>query len=465
MEFNQAFTAPSVPKLNRRNISSPLSSSAAKISSASPKPLLKKSNFSFAPRSTFDEKSIIKPSTIEDSEKTSRVSSVEQTLVETNKILVEIQKQLSLDFAMRIAEEKEKNASLKEEKSKRKFALKESSIESVNRIDNIVKSVADKVLAPVKSAFDKLIEFITTLGLGIGVNAVFKWLENEENREKLTRFFNIIKENGTLVKNILKTFGAIFVGRKILGALSVLKKAFLLLGSPAGIAAITALSLFKIGKDTGDAANRTLEERGIDPEKAKVLGSEENIEATKVLTEQASNPLTGGMLVPTLVQQQLGPDGKPKERLYEGKKKVDSVFNVPLYGGLFRMLNPKGYQEYLQKEREAPELKGKAPEARKMGGPVKAGNTYLVGEQGPELVKFSENGQVINNMKTEKIYQMISSKRSGRNNFVTMDLPPQVIKKEKSVPTPPTPSIPNISSTNAVDLWRVKTPDIYGIYV
>ena len=108
MEFNQAFTAPSVPKLNRRNISSPLSSNAAKISSVSPRPLLKKSSFSFTPKSTFDEQSITKPSTTEDSEQTSRASSVEQTLVETNKILVEIQKQLSLDFAMRIAEEKEK---------------------------------------------------------------------------------------------------------------------------------------------------------------------------------------------------------------------------------------------------------------------------------------------------------------------------------------------------------------------
>ena len=220
MEFNQAFTAPSVPKLNRRNISSPLSSSAAKISSASPKPLLKKSNFSFAPKSTFDEKSIIKPSTTEDSEQTSRVSSVEQTLVETNKILVEIQKQLSLDFAMRIAEEKEKNASLKEQKSRRKFALKESSIESVNRIGNIVKSGADKVLAPVKSAFDKIIEFVSLIGMGIGANAIFNWLSDDGNKKKLMGWFSFIQDH---YKWGLAALGAV-AALKLVGPISMVVK-------------------------------------------------------------------------------------------------------------------------------------------------------------------------------------------------------------------------------------------------
>ena len=65
---------------------------------------------------------------------------------------------------MRIADEKEKNNTLKEEKSKRKFALKEGSIESVKKIGSIVKSGASAVLAPVESAFDKILEFITLIG-------------------------------------------------------------------------------------------------------------------------------------------------------------------------------------------------------------------------------------------------------------------------------------------------------------
>ena len=139
---SQIFTA---PKIGKGNISSPLSSGASKISKATPK--LRVSKIKIRNRGTVT-------SPVLESQ-----SSVENTLLETNRILVEIQNQLALDFAMRISDEKEKNKQLKDEKSRRKFALKEGSIESVNRIGNIVKSGADKVLAPVKSAFDKIIEF------------------------------------------------------------------------------------------------------------------------------------------------------------------------------------------------------------------------------------------------------------------------------------------------------------------
>ena len=46
-----------------------------------------------------------------------------------------------------------------------------------------------------------------------------------------------------------------------------------------------------------------------------------------------------------------------------------------------------------------------------------------------------------------------------------MDLPPIQMNKGKPGPTPPAPEVPQISSTNSADLWRMKTPEIYGIYV
>ena len=99
------------------------------------------------------------------------------------------------------------------------------------------------------------------------------------------------------------------------------------------------------------------------------------------------------------------------------------------------------------------------------GGPASSGKPYIVGEIGPELFIPNINGSVMSNYRTEKIYDMISSKNAGKINFITMDLPPQVMKKEKSIPTPPAPPVPNIPSTNSADLWRTRTPDIYGIYV
>ena len=497
MEFNQAFTAPSVPKLNRRNISSPLSSSAAKISSASPKPLLKKSNFSFAPKSTFDEKSIIKPSTTEDSEKTSRVSSVEQTLVETNKILVEIQKQLSLDFAMRIAEEKEKNASLKEQKSRRKFALKESSIESVNRIGNIVKSGADKVLAPVKSAFDKIIEFVSLIGMGIGANAIFNWLSDDGNKKKLMGWFSFIQDH---YKWGLAALGAV-AALKLVGPISMVVKivssavGLLLKGLPllkallinplflkAMLAIGAGVLLFKGGqilfkevrkiftgsdgfsdahdkldqklRDAGMGTDgRTSQARGRAASKSGITGRSEEQEKIYQEVKQKREQLKE-------LSASMKDELKTKRSEITGGRKGRSV--VSDNSEALKQSRMEIIQKY---EAKIPSIVGDEIEARRMGGPISSGRPYLVGEEGPELIVPKISGTVINNNKTERIYNTISSKRPRRNNFIPMDLPPKMINTEKSIPTPAEPPIPKIPSTNIADMWRGKTPELYGIYV
>ena len=47
-----------------------------------------------------------------------------------------------------------------------------------------------------------------------------------------------------------------------------------------------------------------------------------------------------------------------------------------------------------------------------------------------------------------------------------MDLPPQMLNSEKSPPARPAePPIPKIPSTNVADIWRSKTPEMYGISV
>ena len=119
----------------------------------------------------------------------------------------------------------------------------------------------------------------------------------------------------------------------------------------------------------------------------------------------------------------------------------------------------------------APDNKpGRLPEnldgLREMGGPVRSGNAYLVGERGPEIFAPNVDGSIVNNMRTEKIYQMISSKDAGKINFITMELPPKVMKKEKPVPTQKTTSsIPFISSVNGSNPYMTITSDVYGIYV
>ena len=106
------------------------------------------------------------------------------------------------------------------------------------------------------------------------------------------------------------------------------------------------------------------------------------------------------------------------------------------------------------------------PEARAMGGPVKAGNTYLVGERGPELFSPNIDGSIVNNIRTEKIYQMLASGKRGRTRIV--ELPPQTIegpKPEVKLPQGPATKAPKISSSNSLDGYRSVTSEIYGIMV
>jgi len=185
VDINQVYKAPSIPKLNKKNISSSVLKGAAAAVNA---PKLKKSTFSF-----------IKPGIVPDKKveglkaETSPIK-IAETLVETNRILVEIQKQLSLDFAMRIAEEKETIKKIKESESKRKFTSKESFVEGIKKIGGKLGNIVGKVTAPFKSVFEKIKEFFSLILTGIVANVAFTWLKDEKNRETLYSIFSWISK-------------------------------------------------------------------------------------------------------------------------------------------------------------------------------------------------------------------------------------------------------------------------------
>ena len=131
------------------------------------------------------------------------VTPINQTLVETNNILVEIQKQLAFDYAMKIAEEKELIKSAKAAESRRKFAAKEKSVESVKKIGGAIDGTIGKIAAPVKGIFDKIKEFFGLILTGIVTNVAFTWLAEEKNRKWLGDVFNFI---GTTIPYLLAGF-------------------------------------------------------------------------------------------------------------------------------------------------------------------------------------------------------------------------------------------------------------------
>ena len=497
---SQNFTA---PKIGKGNISSPLSSGASKISKATPK--LRVNRINFGNRRIVRSPALESQSPVVNSSAIKSQSSIESTLSETNKILVDIQKQLALDFSTRIADEKEKNKTIKEEKSKRKFALKEGSLESVKKIGSIVKSGASAVLAPVESAFDKILEFITLIGAGVAVNTVFNWLSDEGNKKTLMGWFDFIKEH---YKWVLGALGAV-VALKLIGPISMIVK---LIGGAVGLL-LKGLPLLK-----GLLLN-PLFLKAILAIGAGVL----LYKGGEFLLKKARNLVTGGEDYSTAhsqLDQQLADAGmdksgrrknlgvkarregktgrdeeqekifqevkKKREELYalkdqmnaEIKEKQSKLKIVPTPPGRKK----SGYVNPNEKARRKVDMEVREDykskisniltpttiEARKMGGPVKAGRPYLVGEGGPELMVPNIDGTVINNMKTEKIYQTISSRRKGRGGINMVNLPPITNK----LPPPELPSmgdqatdVPDIASANPADRYRQMSSSIYGIMV
>lgn len=433
---------------------------------------------------------------------------LQKTLKETNTILEEIQKQLTLDFSKRNSEEREKNERLKKEKSKSRFNLKESAIETTKKIGNFVKNQTGKILQPAKNLFDDLIKFISLIGAGIATNAVFEWLKDDENREKINEWFGWIKEHwkwglaalgavaalnlvgpiSVLVKVISGTVGllakAIPFLLKGLGIMATPLFLKVMLAIGAGVLAYKGAQGIRnliTGGEDFSAAHSELDKQLTD---AGLVASGPN--AGKIKKKKGTNRGSYTFVDPTDPETIALRDELLKKRkaLYalkdemnaEIKEKQSKLEIIPTPSGSRRRKMGADPNEAARKKVDMEVRETYKPkisdilnptqiETRKMGGPISAEKPYLVGEEGPELIVPKISGTVINNTKTEKIYKMISSKNAGKVNFVTMDLPPQVMKTEKSIPSPPAPEVPNISSTNAADLWRNKTPDIYGIYV
>jgi len=111
---------------------------------------------------------------------------------------------------------------------------------------------------------------------------------------------------------------------------------------------------------------------------------------------------------------------------------------------------------------------------RKTGGPVQAGTPYLVGDQlgmkTAEIFVPNVDGNIISNEKTNKIVEIIKSKKRGRGgvNITTLpmqmnELPPPEVKIPGGMNAT---DVPDISSVNMADPYRnMVSRNILGITV
>ena len=201
---SQAFRAPSLtsrPKLGKTTVSSSVFRGTTKAVSAS-KTMKVPAGMGYG--------SIYRGSNVDPKYLKKEGAPLEQTLVETNNILVEIQKQLSIDFSYRIAKENEETRRIRAASDKKKREEAEKGAEGVKKVGSAIGGVADKVLAPAKSIIDKILGFLSAVATGFVVEKAIPWLLN--NRDKIEGTFKFIQDNW---KWILGIIGGVLIGRVV----------------------------------------------------------------------------------------------------------------------------------------------------------------------------------------------------------------------------------------------------------
>jgi len=222
LENQPVFRAPSLPKMGKTTVSSSTFSNVAK---SSYKPKLKSTKFQF--KSPFQKQKEEKAEGLKTQIQGSAVTAnVATTLGETNRILVEIQKQLALDFANRITEKKQLLELSRRTALKQKAVKKEAFVERGKERGPKIGALGAQILAPTKSIFDKIIEFLSLIATGIVINNAWKWLQDPANRQKLADVFAFLK---TYWKEIIA--GVVLVkltgaALKVLGFLNTIRKIF-----------------------------------------------------------------------------------------------------------------------------------------------------------------------------------------------------------------------------------------------
>ena len=507
------------PKLNISNIKSPLSGGGSGLGRVGQGGTSKIGTLArIARKNRIAINSLVKSKEDQEISGTDNKSEINSTLVETNKILVEIQKQLALDFAMRASEEKEEKNKLQREDSKKKLKAEESALEKTGKkIGKAVGKVTSKILAPVKGIFDKVLDFLVTLGTGIAVNAVFEWLKDEENINKVKGWFSWIKENWQWVAAavgaiaLLPVIGAIsgllgpvgiivgLLAKAVPLLLTVLTNPiFLGVAAGAGLllgmkAAVDAGKRYGAGGqahlDAFEALKDELNEAGIN---VKGTGKNEKFYLSgtgKGAGDRNQKSASGGTdeqkaLIESYKKRRDALIDNKNAMKAEISKKRDAVEPVMIEretsqrerqrgAGATKTVEDRQATEKLRNEAESrvrAQFEGNIQgiiEARRLGGPVSPGKPYLVGEDGPEIVVPKISGTVINNIKTERMYQTISSDM-GEGNISMMELQPitnQLPPPEIPVPSGPATEVPDVSSVNLADPYRQLTPMLYGITV
>ena len=423
-------------------------------------------------------------------------------IVEINNVLTGIADFIKADYESRVDAVDKANDQMRDDAAKEDQAKKEKGLEATNKKtgDKIGKT-AQNIVSPVKGVFQRLMDAVTAIGLGIGASAAFKFLARPEIFEKLTGVFDFIGKHFKWVLGALGAIALIGIVAPIIGIASAIGTVIAAIAGAAVIVAKIALIIGGIilaikgatdvfkwlrGDKLGDSVvsdarkeNREqMKEQGV--EKAHIsgiFGERYRVERDGEMVKLKYKELTPDEQA--IVDQFKARDQEIKDAAKERRKEKNAA-EKRIKGERkeeLQRLNmearqtkdftaKKAYEKETKRliKEEHDEIDKKYEEtftARKIGGD--ASGLTMVGEDGPEIVDFKTAVNVVPAHRTQETLKTLGE--SGGTNVISMDLPPIDLPAPEVAGSQQTPSteVEIIASVNPFNTYMVLTPELLKI--
>jgi len=361
------------------------------------------------------------------------VQSLRQEQNEAAEIIGDIGNALAADFANRITEEKAQNRFLNKQRIKLRRKEKEENLEKKTASNALgFTGIGKGVRGAGGGIFGKLMQFFTTIGAGLALTNVFKWLQDKQNREGLTSVFKAITDHWKWIVGGIGAVLAVGVAKQLAGLAASFAVLGPILTSPffwAGIAMAMAVAHQGLGGNEKEAM-RDL----------NLMGgpSQENRDKLiAILEEQLKNTSIANISLRNKIKSridflQTGVIGG------DNKKRLD-----------WNMMDTSG------------QVKIEKVDKRHSGGSITKGRMYAI-EPGEIPFKAGFTGTMAT---ATRVGQLLSS-RGGRTTIINM--PPEVIEgklPEIKGDTPIATHVDPINSMNQLNPYMSETPSILGITV
>ena len=408
------------------------------------------------------------------------------------------------DYESRVQDEESKNAQLRENESKKDQLDEEKGLEAKGKKTNDkIGKQSQGIVSPVKGIFQKLMDAVAAIGIGIVGNAAFKFLARPEIFEQLGGAFDFITKHFKWVLGGLGAIALIGIIAPIVAAASAIGAVIGAIAAAAAIVAKVALVIGGIvllikgatdvfkwlrGDMLGDSKvsdarkeNReNMKEQGV--EKAHIsgiFGERYRVERDGEMVKLKYKELTPDEQA--IVDQFKARDQEikdlTKERNNEKKKEKKRIVS-----------ERKGSEEFkeiqaIKKKSEKRKLRAEFDDEtdrlvkerhdeieaefekklnyRKVGGD--ASGLTMVGENGPEIVDFKTAVNIVPSHRTQETLKTLEE--SGGANVISMDLPPIKAPAPQVSGSQQTPSteVEMIASVNPFNTYMVLTPELLKI--